>query len=634
MMYALYQLVRVSRHCAVSLVGVVALIAVFYFAYDTYHAHADRLLYVSDLITSSAPGAPANHRFLFTTVNAIPPSGSIRIEFGEDMVMPPTFGVADIDLMVATSATTSLSSFVQRPLATVADAVNDGVTLSHGTDSSIVITLNSTTGIEAGATVRIHFGTNATFPTQGTEQFINQENPGPVVHYLFTYNASNQQIDFGLAANYVIPTVTVGADFSDNEPPVLFNVKPELDEMLPGTTESVVFSFNADEPAFCKYSTVASTSYAAMPFTMIGDFSVEPTEYQSQEIFVDVEQEYEFFVLCEDVRGNLQTEETIIRFSIGVVQLGPGPTGSEGDLTFLDPPDPDPSGPTTGSGSASGSGSGSGSSGAGSGGGSGGGSAGGQGDVVGGGPEGGPFVPRSNITVSGFAIPNAEVRILRDGVVAQNVRPGSDGSFSARITELERGTYTIGMYAVDPLGRNSRTYSTTIAVRAGTESAISNVVIPPTVSVSETEVTPGEPIVVFGYAPPNATVITYLLRAQGQHLSSAEQTSTTATAAGVWQQELSTTGLGVDTYRVQAVARIASPAVTSAHSQPVLVGLGRPPEGELCPRADINSDGRVNLTDFSILLFNWGTSEPSADINLDGTVDITDFSILLFCWTG
>lgn len=54
--------------------------------------------------------------------------------------------------------------------------------------------------------------------------------------------------------------------------------------------------------------------------------------------------------------------------------------------------------------------------------------------------------------------------------------------------------------------------------------------------------------------------------------------------------------------------------------------------------ADLNRDGRVNLVDFSILLFWWasdgGDSDPPADINLDGTVSLTDFSIMLFNWTG
>lgn len=49
---------------------------------------------------------------------------------------------------------------------------------------------------------------------------------------------------------------------------------------------------------------------------------------------------------------------------------------------------------------------------------------------------------------------------------------------------------------------------------------------------------------------------------------------------------------------------------------------------------DINGDGRVNVTDLSILLSNWSTSNAGSDINKDGTVNIFDLSILLSRWTG
>jgi len=44
---------------------------------------------------------------------------------------------------------------------------------------------------------------------------------------------------------------------------------------------------------------------------------------------------------------------------------------------------------------------------------------------------------------------------------------------------------------------------------------------------------------------------------------------------------------------------------------------------------DLNSDNTVNVTDMSILLSNYGTSNAAADINSDGTVNVLDMSILL-----
>ena len=61
-------------------------------------------------------------------------------------------------------------------------------------------------------------------------------------------------------------------------------------------------------------------------------------------------------------------------------------------------------------------------------------------------------------------------------------------------------------------------------------------------------------------------------------------------------------------------------------------------DGQPTINADLNRDGSVNLTDFSIMIFWWqtngGESDPPADINGNGNVGIEDFSILLFNWTG
>ncbi len=52
---------------------------------------------------------------------------------------------------------------------------------------------------------------------------------------------------------------------------------------------------------------------------------------------------------------------------------------------------------------------------------------------------------------------------------------------------------------------------------------------------------------------------------------------------------------------------------------------------------DINKDTRINIVDFSILMYFWqdiNPSNPCADINKDGVVNLTDFSIMLYWWTG
>jgi len=56
----------------------------------------------------------------------------------------------------------------------------------------------------------------------------------------------------------------------------------------------------------------------------------------------------------------------------------------------------------------------------------------------------------------------------------------------------------------------------------------------------------------------------------------------------------------------------------------------------LCPLADLNCDGIVNVSDLLLLLGAWGDcprdGECSADLNGDGTVNLSDLLILLANW--
>ena len=61
--------------------------------------------------------------------------------------------------------------------------------------------------------------------------------------------------------------------------------------------------------------------------------------------------------------------------------------------------------------------------------------------------------------------------------------------------------------------------------------------------------------------------------------------------------------------------------------------LTTPTNFEILLSADLSIDNLVNLTDFSILMFNYGTSNPPnavADINDNGPVDLVDFSVMMF----
>ena len=224
--------------------------------------------------------------------------------------------------------------------------------------------------------------------------------------------------------------------------------------------------------------------------------------------------------------------------------------------------------------------------------------------------------------------------LLRDGTTDQTLTLGGNGEFNFNILSLNQGVYTFDVYAVDGTGKRSATFSSTISLINGTKNAITKIILSPTVTLGKSAVAPGESAPISGYAAPQSSVTVELApqsRAGGGR--SSFEVIAMSDVNGLWRAEADTAGLSVGTYEVRARLAIAGVG-TSDLSNPAFLGVGQNPAVDFGNRADLNHDGKVNLVDFSILLFNWGTADPTADINSDGRVNLTDFSVLLFNWTG
>jgi hypothetical protein len=111
--------------------------------------------------------------------------------------------------------------------------------------------------------------------------------------------------------------------------------------------------------------------------------------------------------------------------------------------------------------------------------------------------------------------------------------------------------------------------------------------------------------------------------------------TTTAGSNGAWALSMQTSGLSMGTYELVAQGTMLDGTVESDKSARKTVGVGVEVEDTDCAAmGDFNCDGFVNLVDFSILVFNWNTTNSTADINGDGIVSLPDFSVMLFYWTG
>jgi len=259
----------------------------------------------------------------------------------------------------------------------------------------------------------------------------------------------------------------------------------------------------------------------------------------------------------------------------------------------------------------------------------GGGGGGGGGGGSGGGGRDSPLGD-TQVTIQGKAFPNASVRILVDGDQVGTVRTNARGEFLFN-TATDPGTTSFGFWAEDSSGTRSLTVNTTFDVTQGAVTNLNGILIPPTIRATNTQINPGTPITLSGQTMPNVAVEV--------RLDPGSRTlTTTSDGFGNWSIVVDTNTLTPREYTAKprfiattGTARTESPYGTALT---LFVGV----EGRATSNADLNRDGKVNLIDFSILVFWWGTaggsSNPPADINKNGNVGLEDFSILLFNWTG
>ncbi len=239
-----------------------------------------------------------------------------------------------------------------------------------------------------------------------------------------------------------------------------------------------------------------------------------------------------------------------------------------------------------------------------------------------------PFEGVTDVTVNGKASPGATVSILKDGEIEKVVEADSSAEFSHTLSDLTPGITTLSFRATDRTGLESLAFSTTFQVIENAVTTLSGILIPPTILLNPTKVAPGATLTISGAAVPNAKVFAVINSEEGKE-------ETLATAQGVYQLVYTPEGLATEQYHTVKTNYTdpGDPDLKSGYSQIASFYLGVQDAGAPAG-ADLNGDSKVNLTDFSILLFHWNTTNVVADINKDGTVSLTDFSIMLFNWTG
>jgi len=247
----------------------------------------------------------------------------------------------------------------------------------------------------------------------------------------------------------------------------------------------------------------------------------------------------------------------------------------------------------------------------------------------GGGGGGGVFIPpavSTKVIIKGKAYPLSSITLLQDGKVATTITADSQANFTAEITDLTSGIYTFSIWALDKQGRRSITFSFTTNVAKDMTTTVNGIFLPPTIELSKTSLQRGEIFNILGQSVPESDIS---ISINSPEIIKNVQAETD----GTWFYAFDTALLEEGSHAARAKA--TSPeGLLSTFSQTLAFNIGKEIVGVI-KKADTNKDGRINLVDFSILLYNWGVPKnSSADLNSDGQVNLVDFSIMLYWWTG
>lgn len=257
----------------------------------------------------------------------------------------------------------------------------------------------------------------------------------------------------------------------------------------------------------------------------------------------------------------------------------------------------------------------------------------------GGGGGGSPSVPDTNskIILKGLAYPFAKIVILKDAASGVEVTADESGNFQATFP-VGVGIYSFGIYGLDKDGFKSPTFGFTVNSMANQTVTTSDIVVAPTIGSDKSVVKVGNTIKFFGYSYPISSV-NIMINSEKEILD-----RTVADKFGRWMYSLKADDLEIGDHTSQSQT-LAAANLASTYSNPLAFKVGNTDvlnqnnlKSSLCSaRGDINSDGKVNITDFSILLYFWNKTKPSnicADVSGDTKVDLKDFSIMLYWWTG
>lgn len=231
----------------------------------------------------------------------------------------------------------------------------------------------------------------------------------------------------------------------------------------------------------------------------------------------------------------------------------------------------------------------------------------------------------TTIIFSGKAFPRGIVSVVdkqlnTETMFEEKTVTKDDGSFSISFIGIFQALHSFGLLAKDAEGRVSQSkffFINTIS----NDLVIKELLIPPTGELESRQVTRGDNAFIEGRATPNYT--THL------ELDGILIQDTLVNKDGVYNFTIPTGALEFGNHTIRIKQTSPDGSAESDFSTSRTLAVSR----LIVIEADMNSDGKIDIRDWSIFLSLWGSKSTSAksrvDFNKDGKVDISDFSIFI-----
>lgn len=233
----------------------------------------------------------------------------------------------------------------------------------------------------------------------------------------------------------------------------------------------------------------------------------------------------------------------------------------------------------------------------------------------------------TSVKFLGQAYPNSTIEILRRSIADEIYRNipteemivNDDGTFLASYTGLLGSDYLFALRVIDTDGRDTGILSFNVDLLRGNLAA-KDFVIPPTLSHGPDVIRKGSGIELEGYAAPNSTVVV--------ELDNEITAETSSDSAGYWTNYLNTNLYSFGNHNIRT-KQILNDGRESDFSKGHTIKIS----SLILPEADFNEDEKIDIADWSVFLFKWGSSDNNIrsilDFDKDGNINISDFSIFL-----